>query len=501
MSSIHEQAMKYVYQQVLQRLSSYFNRAERTALQLLIQRLIVAAGGIERIGDYRVLVAFSGGKDSAYTVALLRAAQLSIAGRAPATFNLRVANMRHAGMTSAVMDNIHRCYSALFLHDDPRVQLLVVDHQYVQTFEQDLPFSSPGREQNRSDMLLGGHLTAGDARTTFCNACYLSMAEFLGRAASWGEGVDAVVSGDSLKEQKQYAAWITRLARHNGQTVSQWHKLGFRTALNTIDSIGQIYYRELYGEESMPADFMLRPLGYPGKPTAPAFLPVADLIGFRTDEHWALLTDFLGFRFDDLAFSFSESDCANPLLMAHMRGLRAQFVQGREYADGIAEYLELAAAMMRRKRMPTRLIHQALAAYDQADKLEERRALAAGYAQEAFGLNETQLVCLLFAPFVDAGAQLEAFLRCCHPGMLVASADLHRALSGQPAPDQVVQWLVDVSGLSLKGLQNLYVRPRVDFNDDSSIIARVRASDPDKGRVMTVDQRTGEAVAELISGR
>lgn len=501
MGSIHEQAMNYVYQQVLQRLLSYFNRAERTALQLLIQRLIVAAGGIENIGTYKVLVAFSGGKDSAYTVALMRAAQLSIAGRAPATFNLRIANMRHAGMTSAVMANIHRCYSALFLHDDPRVELLVVDHQYVQAFEPDLPFSSAGREQNRSDMLLGGHLTAGDARTTFCNSCYLGMAEFLGRAACWGTGVDAVLSGDSLKEQKQYATWIMRLARHEGQAVENWHTLGFMTALNTIDSVGRAYYRELYGEETQPAGFMLRPLGYPNKPVAPAFLTVADLIGFRLEEHWALLTDFLGFRFDDLAFSFSESDCANPLLMAHMRGLKAQFVQGREYADGIAEYLELAAEMMRRKRMPRRLIDQALAAYDHPDKLEERRALAAGYAQEAFGLSEAQLVCLLFAPFVDAGAQLEAFLRVCHPGMLVALADLHRALSGHSAPDQVIQWLVDVSGLSLKGLQNLYEKRRVDFSDNSSIIARVRASDPDKGHVMTVDLHTGEAVSELISGR
>lgn len=501
MSSIHEQAMNYVYQQVLQRLLSYFNRAERTALQLLIQRLIVAAGGIEQIGHYRVLVAFGGGKDSAYTVAMLRAAQLSIAGRSPTTFKLRVANMRHAGMTSAVMDNIHRCYSALFLHDDPRVELLVVDHQYVQAFEPDLPFSSAGREQNRSDMLLSGHLTAGDARTTFCNACYLSMAECLGRAAHWGDGVSAVVSGESLKEQKQYATWITRLARRNGQSVERWHALDFNQAISTLDSVGRAYYRELYGEESMPMDFMLKPSAFPNTSRGPAFLAVTDLIGFRTEEHWALLTDFLGFRFDDLAFSFSESDCANPLLMAHMRGLRAQFVQGRDYAEGIAEYLVLGAEMMRRKRMPKRLIQQALAAYDGPDKIEARRTLAAGYAQEAFGLNEAQLVCLLFAPFADEGAQLEAFLRACHPGMLVAQADLHKALSGQPAPDQVVQWLVDVSGLSLQGLQNLYARARVDFADDSSIIARVRASDPDKAWVTTVDQVTGEPLAERVSGR
>ncbi len=501
MSSLHEQAMNYVYQQVLQRLLSYLNRAERTALQLLIQRLIVSAGGIERIGQYRILVAFSGGKDSAYTVALLRAAQLSIACRAPATFNLRIANMRHAGMTSAVMDNIHRCYSALFLHDDPRVELLVVDQHYVQTFEPDLPFSAAGREQNRSDMLLGGHLTAGDARTTFCNSCYLGVAEFLGRAVCWGDGVDAVLSGDSLREQKQYATWVMRLAQRDGQAVDRWHSLSFSAALSTIDKVGRSYYQELYAEDAQPTDFRVRPLGYANRSLTPAFLTVADLIGFRLEERWALLTDFLGFRFDDLAFSFSESDCANPLLMAHMRGLRAQFVQGRDYADGIREYLELAASMMRRKRMPKRLIEQAMAAYDSPDKLEERRLLAAGYAQEAFGLSEAQLVCLMFSPFVDRGATLEAFLRRCHPGMLIALADLHRALSGESAPDQVIQWLVDVSGLSLKGLQNLYARQRVDFNDERSIIARVRASDPDKGRVMTIDSQTGESVAELISGR
>jgi len=501
MGSIHEQAMTYVYQQVLQRLLSYLNRAERTALQLLIQRLIVAAGGMERVGQYKILVAFSGGKDSAYTVALLRAAQLSIACRAPTTFNLRIANMRHPGMTSAVMDNINRCYSALFLHDDPRVELLVVDHRYVQGFEPDLPFSTAGREQNRSDMLLGGHLTAGDARTTFCNSCYLGMTEFLGRAACWGTGVDAVLSGDSLKEQKQYATWIMRLARQNGQQVEHWHTLGFSTALSTIDSVGQAYYHELYGEEPQPTGFPARTPIYPGKPVTPAFLTVADLIGFKLEDHWALLTDFLGFRFDDLAFSFSESDCANPLLMAHMRGLKAQFVQGRDYADGINEYLELAAGMMRRKGMPRRLIDQAMAAYDSAEKMLERRELASGYAQEAFGLNEAQLVCLMFAPFVDSGAQLESFLRRCHPGMLVALTDLHKVLSGEGASDQVVQWLVDVSGLTLKGLQNLYAKRRVDFSDDSSIIARVRASDPDKGHVMTIDQETGETVSELISGR
>lgn len=501
MSSIHEQAMNYVYQQVLQRLLSYFTRAERTALQLLIQRLIVAAGGIERIASFKVMVPFSGGKDSAYTVALLRAAQLSIAGRSPATFNLRVANMRHAGMTPAVMENIHRTYCALFLHDDPRVELLLIDGDDVQTFEPDLPLSQTSREQSRSDMLLNGHVSAGDGRTTFCNSCYLGIAGFFARATAWGSGVDALVSGDSRKEQKQYVTWIMRLAPRSGYRLSDWGNQNFNGMLKIIETIGQAYHQELYGDGSEAPPTFARPFSGANRSVIPAFISVADLIPNGVEEHWKLLTDFLGFRFDDLAFSFSESDCANPLLMAHMRGLKVQYVQGRSYAEGIAEYLQLAKVLMRRKRMPQRLIEQAMAAYQGDEKIASRRDLATEFAQQGFGLDESQLICLLFTPFVNEGRDLETFLRRCHPGMLVALPDLHKALQGLPAPDQALQWLVDISGLTLSGLQSLYLKRRVDFSDQGSIIARVRAADPDKRNIITVDAETGEPVAEMLSGR
>jgi len=501
MSSIHEQAMNYVYQQVLQRLLSYFTRAERTALQLLIQRLIVAAGGIERIASFKVLVPFSGGKDSAYTVALLRAAQLSIAGRSPATFNLRVATMRHAGMTPAVMDNIHRTYCALFLHDDPRIELLLVEGDQVQMFEPDLPVSAAHRELNRSDMLVSGHVSAGDGRTTFCNSCYLGIAGFFARATGWGSGVDAVVSGDPRKEQKQYVTWIMRLAPRSGYRFSDWGNQNFNGMLKIIDGIGQAYHQELYGEGDDPSATFPRPYIGANKAAVPTFISIADLIPSGIEDHWKLLTDFLGFRFEDLAFSFSESDCANPLLMAHMRGLKVQYVQGRSYAEGIAEYLQLAKVLMRRKGMPQRLIDQALGAYQGEEKINARRTLAAEFAQQGYGLSEAQLICLMFSPFVDEGRELEAFLRRCHPGMLVAIPDLHKALQGHGAPDQVLQWLVDISGLTLEGLQNLYRKHRVDFNDQGSLIARVRAADPDKRKIITVDADTGEAAVEMLSGR
>lgn len=103
---------------------------------------------------------------------------------------------------------------------------------------------------------------------------------------------------------------------------------------------------------------------------------------------------------------------------------------------------------MLRRRVPTALITEASGL--------DGRGLSTTYAQAFFGLDEDQLTCLLFAPFVQHGERLEGFLRQCHPGMLVALPELHKALQGRPAADMLQQWLVDTSGLPLPLLQHLY---------------------------------------------
>ena len=168
-------------------------RVERTALQLLIQRIVVAAGGMEQVGGYKVLVAHGGGDVSTYTLALLRAAQLSIAGRAPKTFQLRVATLRHAGMTQATLDTLQQGYSALFFHDDPRVELLMVENQEVQPFNHQRPASSAGREASQRAMLMVGHLTSGDVRATLCNIREIAEA-----------GADTFVAGSAIFNTPNY---------------------------------------------------------------------------------------------------------------------------------------------------------------------------------------------------------------------------------------------------------------------------------------------------------
>ncbi len=488
MSETHDQAMKHVYHQVLQRLLGHLSIVQKTSLQLLMQRLIVAAGGIEYLGGYRVMVPYSGGKDSSHALAFLRAAQLSIAARAPDTFKLRVATFRHAGMTPAVIGNIQRTFDALFADDDPRVTVLMVDDSQVLPFDARAGLSTAATNANRLDVLMAGHLTAGEARPSFCNRCYLNLADFYRQVSTWDGGVDLVIDCERPGEQARYLAWGRRALR--GAGLLDKGDIGHQEPLlQQLDRLGRAYYQQLHGDESSAG----APLAQP--PGEPRFLSVYDLVHTSEPINSTLLNDFLGFRYDDLSFAFSESDCANPLLMAHMRGLRAQFQEGRDYRDGIDCYLQSAQVMMRRKHMSEALIEKALAAYHTEADRQQRRQLASDFAQQAYGLSEAQLVCLLFAPFVNEGQALESFLRCCHPGMLVALPYLHKVLKGRYAPEPVMQWLVDISGLPTEALQRLYRMQRVGDVDRSSLIACLRASDPDQD----LDRAT--APFERVCGR
>ncbi|KPG95875.1 hypothetical protein AEQ67_18110 [Pseudomonas sp. RIT-PI-q] len=453
MTHIHDQAMNYVYLQVLQRLLSFFSRAERTALQLMIQRLVVAAGGMERIGEFKVLAIQSGSRDSCYTLALLRAAQLSIAGRAPATFQLRVASLRLNSTSATALENIHRSYSALFLYDDPRVEVLMVDDREVLPFSHLAPISEAGRESNRLNLLMVGHRRTWSGPLHLWDDGYLASGEFYGQIARWDRGVDALISGDTPRQQKQFLDGLTRAAAKVGLRTSNHNETGYEQLFALLDELGSDCYRAIYPE---PAQAAWRPAEQFEACRRATFIDVHDMLVSSLEERWPLLTEFLGFQPDELAVQLSDNEYVSPTISAHIRGLQACFVHGRSYESGIVEYLQRALVMMRRKRLPERLCEQAMEAFGNPAMLTDQRALASTEAQKNLGLSEAQLLCLIFSPFVEHGAGLERFLRQCHPGMLVAMPDLHRAMQGNPAPEQVLQWMVDVSGLSISLIGKLY---------------------------------------------
>ncbi|MFI8221847.1 hypothetical protein [Pseudomonas sp. NPDC085632] len=453
MSTIHDQAMNYVYQQVLQRLLSFFSRAERTALQLLIQRLAVAAGGMENIGHFKVLVNQSGSRDSCYTLALLRAAQLTIAGRSPATFQLRVANLRWSGSNQASLQNMHRSYSALFLYDDPRVELVMVDHREVLPFDHEAPIGEAGREANRINLLLIGHRRTWNEPLELWDDAYLATAEFYGQVARWNNGVDAMIGSESVRRQGYFLEGLGRAAQKAAIAGPQVSSVGFDMLFPLLDGLGGDYYREFYPEEERVA---WRPEGQFEECRRTSFISINDMIVGKLEERWPLLSDFLGFQADDLTLYQGDNEHVEPLVAAHLRGLQAHFIEGLTYEAGVSDYLKNSLISMRQKQVPEPVCEQLLASFGNLQEPEYLRKQAESTLLANFELNEIQLTCLLFSPFINAGAGLERFLRNCHPGMLVALPDLHRAMQGLHAPEQVMKWMTDVSGLPVRLIVRLY---------------------------------------------
>jgi len=487
MSTIHDQAMNYVYQQVLQRLLSFFSRAERTALQLLIQRLAVAAGGMERMGDYKVMVTPSGTRDSCYTLALLRAAQLSIAGRAPATFQLRVATLRWSGMGPATLDNLHRSFGALFLYDDPRVELLMVDHRQVLPFNHLAPLEKENTDANRTNVLMMGHRRARDESFVLWDDACLAWADFYSHIARWRNGVDAWVASESPRRQKQFIDHLDRAVQKAGIGALAANAGTFDELFALLDGLGGDLYRGFYSESER---LCWRPEDEFESCRRTTFIDIHDMVVGNLEERWPLLSEFLGFQAQEWVFSQGEGEYADPLIEAHLCGLKAEFIDGRTYEAGFSEHVQRTLADMQHKQLPEPACEQMITRFGHLQALDELRERAAKCLHRTCGLNETQSVCLLFTPFIEQGAGLERFLRSCHPGMLVAMPDLHRAMQGLHGPEQVLQWMTDVSGLPVRLIGRLYAMEPLPVRGPS--LQAVEAA---------FDSRDSEGVDSSVSGR
>jgi hypothetical protein len=478
----------------------------QSALRCVV-RLHDALPNHDRLEDNVVLVAFGGGKDSAYTTLYVRTMQLILYRLHGSTFRLRVATNRHAGMPRPVLENIHREYEALHLLDDPDCELLLIDGNEVSRFDVDSPQREHVIRRDRLDILMTGHRTFADGRPTFCNSCNLSVANSFGLAASYGGGADVIITGDSENEQNQYAKWITRLARRVAPAQRSAEGGGtIVRILSDVDRIGQSYFADIHGDD---AAAIAERRVTSSVPAHLRFFSIYDDTHYASGDHMELLTDFLGFRFDDVAFSFTESDCGNPALMAHLRALKAEHVFGRSYAEGMAEYVEFALGLMRKKEIPPALIEKMRARYAGDEGIARMREAAADYAVETFGLTEEQLVCMVHSPFADRGAGLGEFLAREHPGLAERVDEIHALLAGDEAADEpkLAAELERISGLELPRLRVLYRsalrRPGGGTGGSArtGVIDLVLADDPHKAVIRTRHARTGPDTLEQISGR
>jgi hypothetical protein len=464
-------------------------------------RMLEELGGVQALASKTVLVAYGGGKDSAYMLSFVRAIQLLFDRDHGTTFTMRVVTNRHAGMLQAVMINVDRSYRALRLYDDPGCHMFVVDGNEITPFDVDLPQHPHVVAMNRTDILMAGHRTMGDGRPTFCNACNMSVVNSFGLAAAHDGGVDVIVTGDSPQEQRSYFIWIHRLARRLGvKTPGREEKEAgsFGSFLSVIDSLGTAYFADVHGDKAPEIDERRITVDVPDRLS---FFTIYTDTAYASGDHWELLTGYLGFTFDEMAFNFTESDCANPALMAHLRALKCEHIYGQTYAEGLAEYVEFAISLMRQKEIPEHLIEVMRSRYSGTDAPERMRHAMNDYAAKTFGLTEEQLICLVHSPFAGEGENLAGYLAAEQPDL--APDDVRALLAGQDNP-RLEARLESITGLTASQLRQLYtspLRPKSGAIDRGQVIDLILEGDPHKRVVHTQQSTGGAAVPELISGR
>ena len=419
MSHIHDQAMHYIYQQVLERLLGHMTQPQRASLQLLIQRLLVTSGGPEYIGSFKLLVVQGADNRSARLLAILRAAQLSIALRAPLTFQLEVRVVGLPATGRALLEQHQRCFDALFMHDDPRVHLQMVTARKVVPFDRQPSVCEPWALA-RDALLLFGHLIDSRPEALLGSRMHLELAAAVGLTCEDQPCADALVTAMPVGKRRRYLAWARRGLRLAGDT-------GQLTASLCLASLAE-RLRQLHGLAGLPVGEPEMPGHEPLAQAPMRLLAIDDLLPQLLDE--GELDRMLAQRFEPSQDNRPLAAYLDPLPVAQLQELRARC---------------LAPA---RPREALRLVGQRASGRPQRPQLPR--------LTQVHGVDKAQLICMLYGPFAEQGRGLERFLQCRHPDMLVALPYLHRALQGKNCPDAVKNWLVNTSGLSLRHLRVVY---------------------------------------------
>ena len=487
---------------VLDAMRRYFDDRQFSDVLRCSQELGRASERLRGPAGLKVLVAFGGGKDSAFALAIIRMLQLLHFEKNRDVFHLRVATNRHPGMPRAVLMNIDRAYKSLEMYADPACELLMVDGDDIRPFDVTQSISHHSRETARISVLLTGHQTQGNGRPTFCNQCNLDLARFFSLLLSSPGASQLLVTGDSSSELRAYYAWMSHAAKRVGIPRTEGAK-SLPEMLTTLNVLHHKYADEL-GTPSPPSVADTSVL------QSPEFFRLFSFITYRAEDHWALLTEFLGFTFDDVAFSFTETDCGNPSLMAHIHGLKYERLLGRSYTEGINQYAEYGIALMERKQFPEHLIQAMKDRYTSAGAIEATREQMAAYAFDAFGITNEQLICMVFSPFTASARHLERYLSSEQRTLLEHIEPIKRILRGDAGesvsgPSWLSSRLVEISGLDLYRLQYLFsiqVDPAVAISQGGqTVLSALFDGDPHKRRVVMPSADSGENEQQWLSGR
>ena len=285
----------------------------------------------------------------------------------------------------------------------------------------------------------------------------------------------------------------------NGSVAHQFH--GFQ-GYKAVGQMATEYYKEIYYD---PHPEILENYLFYHEFCSPEFFSIYDYTDYAVGEHWEFLTEYLGFQFGALSFNFTESDCASPAIMAHIRAIKAERVFNLTYANGILDYLQLAIRLMKDKKFPEHLILMTLVRYLSNPGIERTRRIIQAFLLESYDISEENIICMVFSPFCDQCERLKTYITQEKPELsekidLIVEI-LRRGKIIDSSEERIVGILTDLSGLSFQDIQNLYTKHSLFHPKNHTIMRRVLHDDPHKLQIETRHELRGPIINEVISGR
>lgn len=368
---------------------------------------------VQSLKDKNLLVMCGGGKDSEVVLTGARALQLIIKKEYGTTFNLRVGIGRQPGMID-VYDNLEKAFNALKLKNSPpQTELFFIDGKKITPYDKNIPIPEHVTELHRNNVLINGHIFSGAGRRTFCDDCNKNLSSWITTAISYKNGADLYMTGDSRKElNAQIKTAVPEMAKKLGVKLpnGKRDKNPTQQAFALLDVVGREHSRLVHGNEK---DVEARSIDYKNIPDKTRFVPFFSEVGYESKGRMDLLTKFLGFNFDSLMFSFTESDCGNPALMCHLYGLIAEHAHGAKgstYKDGVNMYVEHATAIMEKKGIAPSLIEKMKERYKDDKNIKGMREKTEDFAERAYGFKPEHLTAMVYAPFTENGTNLKRYL-------------------------------------------------------------------------------------------
>lgn len=489
--------------QILKSIEKYLPENDIKISNTILDILKNALGGTFECKT--ILVAYGGGKDSSFMLTYIRYLQLKALTLQKSTFNIRVIINRHSHMSNTVIKNIHNVLSILGLYEDKKVEVLLVDDEDITVLNADLKIINcliPKEIVNRDriDMLMAGHLTQGEGRRIYCDACNAYMQKGEALAITKDNSVDIIITGDSLKELVYYKNWINKLYKFTTSKNDKIKHQNFIDYMYKTNIIAQEYFKYIHCQK---CKYKMQSLNkYKVK-----LFSLYKYISYNMSVHRKIIDKFLKFKFDinDFAFCFTESDCSMPVLMAYLRGLKAEKLYSRTYFKGVQEYVEqLALPLMRQKKIPNDLIKKQQNFYSSFKNVNKFRIKITDYYEKILDLNENNFIAMIYSPFTSNCKNLELYI---NREILDLKDDIEKIKLIISQPDlkiteidsKNIKILEKVTGLTLQEMQYLYTKPL--FCYETNIINKLHQNDPYKAIINTKHSPMGSIIKEEISGR